>query len=64
MMQWLHNFLGTVLGVDQGPDPTWKPTGYTYTFTGHDEAKGVAAVQQADRAAVQRRRIEAARGRP
>ncbi len=64
MMQWFRNLLGTLLGVDQGPDPAWKPTGYTYTFSGHDEAKGVAAVRQADRAAVKRRQIEAERGRP
>jgi hypothetical protein len=52
------------MGVDQGPDPTWKPTGYTRTFSGHDEALGVAAVRKADRAAIQRRRIEADRCRP
>jgi hypothetical protein len=45
-------------------DPAWKATGIVIRFTGHDEALGVAAVQRADRAAVQRRRIEAARGRP
>ncbi len=64
MMRWLTNLIGTVLGVDQGPDPAWKPTGYRYTQEGTDEARGVAAVQHADKLATARRKLAARRAEP
>ncbi len=44
-------------------DPAWHPTGYTYKFTGHDEALGVEAARMAERMAISRRRQEAQRAR-
>ena len=35
-----------LLGVDELPDPAWKPTGYTYRHTGHDESKARARWEQ------------------
>ena len=43
------------------PDAAWKPTGYTYRFTGHDEALGVKAVERAKIAAAQKLVSEANR---
>jgi len=52
------------LGVDDAPDPAWKPTGIRSSFTGHDEALGVAAVKHSDELAERRRRIAALRSVP
>ena len=43
------------------PDAAWKPTGYTYRFTGHDEALGVKAVERAKLAEAQKMITEANR---
>ena len=43
------------------PDAAWKPTGYTYRFTGHDEALGVKAVERAKLADAQKMVTEANR---
>ena len=46
------------------PDAAWKPTGYTYTHRGHDEAAGVRAIERAASHEKSRRRLAALRARP
>lgn len=60
MLRWILR----VLGVEDEPDPVWKPTGYTYRHTGHDEAQGVAAVQRSAEDETRRRQSAAQRARP
>lgn len=60
MLTWLLR----LLGVDDLPDPAWKPTGYTYRHTGHDEAQGVAAAQRSAAELVARRKLAAERASP
>jgi hypothetical protein len=42
MMRWLLH----LIGVDDEPDPAWKPTGVIYKFHGHDESKARARWEQ------------------
>ena len=60
ILRWIFR----ILGIDDEPDPAWKPAGYTVKFTGHDEALGVAAVKHSDQLAEARRRMAALRSVP
>jgi len=54
-----------LLGVEDLPDPAWKPTGYRYTTSdSHDEAGAVAATQRRDALAIAQRKIAAQRAVP
>ena len=53
-----------LLGVDDLPDPAWKPTGIRRTSTGHDEALAAQTAKHRDEVAEMRRKIEARRARP
>jgi hypothetical protein len=59
-MRWLLH----LLGVDDEPDTAWRPTGYAYRHTGHDEALGVAAAKRSDDLAEARRKFAARRAQP
>jgi hypothetical protein len=59
-MRWLF----TLLGVDEMPDPAWKPTGIRRTSTGHDEALAAQTAKHRDEIAEARRKIEARRAKP
>jgi hypothetical protein len=60
----LLNRIFHILGVDDVPDPAWKPTGYTCTAPGYDEAKGVAGAERSAALATSRRKLEALRSQP
>jgi hypothetical protein len=60
MMRWIL----TLLGVDDLPDPAWKPTGIRHTSTGHDEALAAQTAKHRDEVAEMRRKIEARRAKP
>jgi len=60
MLRWLLH----VLGVDDEPDAAWRPTGYRYSSSGHDEALGVAAAKRADEWTEARRKCAARRAQP
>jgi hypothetical protein len=60
LLRWILH----VLGVDDAPDPAWKPTGIAVKFRGHDEALGVAAAKHGDELADARRKIAARRSVP
>lgn len=38
-------------------DPAWAPTGYRYTYEGHDQTKSVTAAKRADELATKRREL-------
>jgi hypothetical protein len=60
LLRWILH----LLGIDDAPDPAWRPTGYRARFTGHDEAGAVAAVKQSEARAAARRKIAARRSVP
>ncbi len=61
LLRWLLH----LLGVDDAPDPAWKPTGYRVTTPpGHDEARAAAAVKQSAELDAARRKIAARRSAP
>lgn len=54
-----------LLGVEDGPDPAWKPAGYRYTTSvHHDEAGAVAATRRRDAVVIAQRKIAAQRAVP
>lgn len=53
MFHWLRRLVGRIPNVD----PVWKPTGYTYRHTGHDESKAVIAAERAKELADRQRRL-------
>lgn len=61
LLRWLFH----LLGIDDVPDPAWRPTGYRQTTdTTHDEARAAAAVKRSAEVAEARRRMAARRAAP
>ena len=54
----------TWLGFHDGPDPVWKPTGYSYRHQGHDEETALIATARSQHLADQRRKLAAVRSQP
>lgn len=44
------------------PDVPWKPTGYSYRYTGHDESKATVSMQRSKDHDERRRKLALARG--
>jgi hypothetical protein len=53
-----------ILGVDDLPDPHWRPTGYRVTQPGHDEFSAALSAARNEALADRRRKLAAERSEP